>query len=387
MFKGTFNAGRAAYLLMAGTLTSCGYIRLIDYNPKNGFATATPHPSSQTFLVTTNMTSSDMSVYLFNAANGSLSFPLTITRPMFYGPAAIVFESSGKFAYVDNVSGYTVSAYSIDPATGNFNELAGSPYAVGTVPLGLAIDPLGKFIFVGNSDSTAYSIMVFNRDAVTGKLAGQVPGSPFTSVKGAVYHSIAIDPTGQFLYCAENGNNTIEAFSIAANGALTPLATPRYSVGGNPIPLVMSPSGNHLYSTGYTSAGGVSGFVVNTVTGALTSIGPSVLAGTNPFAMTMDVSASHLFVANSGSNDLTRLNINALDGSLSASGSVPVGTAPWALTFDPSGNYLYVANHGANTISAFAYNSGTAALTPLAVPSYTSGAAPSSISFVTVPWP
>ena len=65
-----------------------------------------------------------------------------------------------QFAYVANEGGNTVSAYSIG-AGGTLTPVPGSPFATGTKPLAVAVDPKGKFAYVANYDDntvSAYSI-------------------------------------------------------------------------------------------------------------------------------------------------------------------------------------------------------------------------------------
>jgi hypothetical protein len=47
-----------------------------------------------------------------------------------------------------------------------------------------------------------------------------VINSPFVAVSAPV--SVAVDPTGKFAYVANLGGNNVSAYSIGANGALTP---------------------------------------------------------------------------------------------------------------------------------------------------------------------
>ena len=49
-----------------------------------------------------------------------------------------------KFAYVANAFDNTVSAYSIG-ADGSLTPVPGSPFATGTVPVSVAVDPSGDY--------------------------------------------------------------------------------------------------------------------------------------------------------------------------------------------------------------------------------------------------
>ncbi|MFH1147247.1 MAG: beta-propeller fold lactonase family protein [Pseudomonadota bacterium] len=55
-----------------------------------------------------------------------------------------------------------ISAYSINAGTGALTAVAGSPFATGSQPTSIAVDPTGKFVYVGGdwSGVSAYSINV-----------------------------------------------------------------------------------------------------------------------------------------------------------------------------------------------------------------------------------
>jgi DNA-binding beta-propeller fold protein YncE len=54
----------------------------------------------------------------------------------------VAVDPTGKFAYVANAFGNNVSAYSIG-ANGALTPVTGSPFAAGTAPFSVAVDPTG----------------------------------------------------------------------------------------------------------------------------------------------------------------------------------------------------------------------------------------------------
>ena len=81
-----------------------------------------------------------------------------------------------RFAYVPNIFSNNVSAYTIDANTGALTAVVGSPFAAGTEPLAVTIDPTGKFAYVPNAGSD--NVSAYQIDANTGALTA-VAGSPF----------------------------------------------------------------------------------------------------------------------------------------------------------------------------------------------------------------
>ena len=91
-----------------------------------------------------------------------------------------------EFAYVANQGG-NVSAYRIG-ANGALTPLAGSPFTAGIDPLSVAVDPLGRFVYVANR--TSDNVSAYRIDA-NGVLT-PVPGSPFPA--GDIPDSVAFSP-------------------------------------------------------------------------------------------------------------------------------------------------------------------------------------------------
>jgi DNA-binding beta-propeller fold protein YncE len=145
-----------------------------------------------------------------------------------------------QFAYVANDSGNSVSAFSIG-ANGALTPVPGSPFAAGIGPLSVAVDPTGKFAYVLNVETPpdfingtvlAYSI------GANGALT-PVSGSPFAA--GSLPQSVAVDPTGKFAYVANGLSNNVSAFSIGANGALTPVTGSPFVAGTTPVSVAITP--------------------------------------------------------------------------------------------------------------------------------------------------
>ena len=67
------------------------------------------------------------------------------------GLASALAPLRAQFAYVTNFSDSNVSAYTIDPATGALTAIPGSPFSAGADPVSVAVDPSGKFVYVANN--------------------------------------------------------------------------------------------------------------------------------------------------------------------------------------------------------------------------------------------
>ena len=94
-----------------------------------------------------------------------------------------------------NLGSSNVSAYAIDAASGALKKVRGSPFVTGMGPIGLAVDPTGKFAYVGNGNSN--NVSAFAIDANTGALT-PVAGSPFRA--GHNPYGVTVDGKGKFVY-------------------------------------------------------------------------------------------------------------------------------------------------------------------------------------------
>jgi 6-phosphogluconolactonase len=55
-------------------------------------------------------------------------------------PISLAVDASGQFVYAANYNSNDISAYTVDAATGALAPVAGSPFAAGTQPHSIVID-------------------------------------------------------------------------------------------------------------------------------------------------------------------------------------------------------------------------------------------------------
>src|SRR5262249_52789898 len=116
--------------------------------------------------------------------------------------------------------------------------------------------------------------------------------------------------TPRFLYAANFsggvGAGTISAFTVnSSSGALTQVATSPFNAGTGPNGIGSDSAGQFVYVS--NQSGGVSGFVVDRNSGALTALnsGNPFSTGTNPVSVTVDPGAHFVYVANGGSSSIS----------------------------------------------------------------------------------
>jgi 6-phosphogluconolactonase (cycloisomerase 2 family) len=348
-----------------------------------------PPPHSVTvsgsFAYVANTGSNNISVYSINPSSGALT-TVGASVPAGTNPYSVTVDPSGQFAYVANMGSNNISVYSINPSSGALT--AGTPVAAGMAPssVTIAVTPLGwKFAYVANTGSN--NISVYRIDSGSGALT-EITGSPFAA--GANPYSVTVvliqSSEGQFAYVANYSSNSISAYKIDPNtGALTNPTT--VVAGTNPYFVTVDPSGNFAYVAN-TGSKNISAYTIDPNAGTLTaitgSLGSPFPAGTNPYFVTVAGTPSEgefAYVVNTGDNTISAYSIEPTTGALTTiGGAVAAGMNPYFVTVDPSGKFAYVANTGSKNISVYSIDM-YGELHAVGVP-VDAGMAPSSVTAV-----
>ncbi len=223
-----------------------------------------------------------------------------------------------RFSYVANNDDQTISAYTVDAASGRWRD--NGYYVGGVQPISLAIDPYDRWVYyVGYNQPYVYG---FSINASTGVLTPLPP----QSISGGVGPvQVVIDPLlGEYLYVIDEGGSSVEAFSI------------------------------------------------DPTSGALTQVGSAIPVGSEPFAGSMDVSGSYLYVLEYDA--IYSFQVDRNTGSLTSTGSVATGPAPASIAVDQANGCIYEANMF-STVSVYSASPTNGALTPLAGSPFTVGGA------------
>jgi 6-phosphogluconolactonase len=169
------------------------------------------------FAVAADLGLDELLVYRFDPTKGSLTAnepPFTRVNPG-AGPRHFAFRPDGKFAYVINEIGSTITALTWDAARGILTEIQ----TISTLPAGFSgrndcadvhVHPTGKFVYGSNRGHD--SIAVFSVDQAKGTLTSV----EYVSTQGKVPRNFGIDPTGSFLIAANQNSDNLVVFRIDA---------------------------------------------------------------------------------------------------------------------------------------------------------------------------
>jgi len=276
--------------------------------------------------------------------------------------------AQGNFVYTNDDRrpefGNTVSGFSVAP-DGRLTPVPGSPFPTGGIGSGGGFYSSNRLTIVGNflfaSNASTNDVSVFTIDPITGALT-PVAGSPFpTGGEGIAGISVSATPDGRFLMAANNTGiaHSITVFSIAADGALTPIAGSPFPTQSRPVGMKVTPNGKFLAVAEPWAEPEVQGmemFSIAAPDGALTSLGEFAPTGF-PSGVDVDCSTSFLYGGEaSKSTTVDAYNI-ALDGSLTPLAGSPfmpgVGSNSNVVLLSPDDKTLFVSNQESNTITVF----------------------------------
>jgi 6-phosphogluconolactonase len=235
-------------------------------------------------------------------------------------------------------------------------------FATLTVPLKSAAQEGHRLEFAYAVNQNANTVSGF-KVAANGALTPLATPSFLT---GNTPNGVAVDPRGRFMYVVNLLSNNVSGYAIAEDGTLNPVPGSPFPAGSGPGWITIDPTGRFVYVANCAALcsgsgqGNVSGYAINKSTGALVPVpGSPFTADQIPYAVTIDPTGGFAYVANYSSSTISVFKIDQCSGSLWASTtSVPTGgTHPISLALDPQGRFLYVPNTLSNNVSAFAVGS------------------------------
>ena len=373
----TLSASLAAVSLFVIVASGCGG------GGGGGDPDQPPPPSAVMYAYVANSESDSVSAYSIDAATGRLI--QVVGSPFATGDYPFgVAVASKRFVYVTNQQSDNVSGYSINAATGALTALPDSPVAAGSGPSFVTVHPSGKFLYVSNGKVD--NVSVYNINQTTGALT-VVAGSPFATGPGP--GSVAITQSGMFAYVPnEYGQTqTISAYTIDTNtGALTAVGAPVQAQ--SPRVARIHPSGKFLYVATSRIDHVVWGYTIDAVTGSLAAIGSPFPVPGGFFTDMAFHPAGTFIYGTKGSHALdsrvTSLAINQTTGALSAATEFSTGLWPAGAALDPSGRFLYVGSRGENNIYGYSIDAATGALIQVLGSPFAAGVQPSGIATVQV---
>ena len=300
-------------------------IAAVKYTPTFGYAT----------------NSGSNSITELSIASGGLTFITGSPLADSSGPQASVATSNGKFVYTGNSNG-SISEYKVG-STGALARIAGSPIKGLTNPTALVFSPYYNWLYA--MDPAASLVDVYTSNATTGKLTFFTSTGDSNNVQAA-----AVDPFGDFTLALETATNDVN-IGIPFTGFVGTIAT-----GLSPVAITIDPTSQFVYVAN-SGDNTVSAYTLSLASPYMTQIGSAVAAWTTPSAIVAEPYGRYLYVANSGDNTISAYSINAFTGALTPiTGTFSAPGEPVALSVSNDGRYLYVIEKSAGELQQFTIN-------------------------------
>jgi 6-phosphogluconolactonase (cycloisomerase 2 family) len=266
--SGTSSATLTEYALSSGTIGAQTAQKTLTVP---GYTSDTMVPTGITVLVNTSTVSGN-GVYVTAYDQSS------------YNPGGSA-SCSSNCAHPGWIFGFTVGTGGALTATAN------SPYEAGVMPSGIASAPTDLYLYATDYESNeliGYSILSNG----TLNLLG---GSGSTTATGNEPSAVVIDPRGLFVYVSNAGDDTVSAYAITlATGALTTVVNSSSNkTDTRPLAIAVDPAlGRFVFTANYLGSS-LSGFRLNSTSGALAATQATPYSTPDPTALVIVPHGNH----------------------------------------------------------------------------------------------
>jgi 6-phosphogluconolactonase len=319
-------------------------------------------------------------IYLLelNQETGALT-PISETHNI-DSPSFLTISPDNKYLYATSEVWLwpegTVTAYKIDPATGDLIYI-NKQATLGSINAYVSVDHSNRVVMVANYwDGQSAAVFPIRSDGGVAPASDSVlhPGSgPIADRQDRSHsHCIQADPTNRFVYISDLGIDKIMIYKLdAENGRLDPNTTPSLDLppGTGPRHFVFHPNGQFAYVIGELSSS-ITVLAVDSDTGSLKALQsvPALPEGVDPASshcsdIQVHPSGKFIYGGNRGHDSIVIYAVDNETGHLTYRGHQPTfGSTPRNFTIDPTGTFLLVGNQNSDTIVTFRIDLQTGAL-------------------------
>jgi 6-phosphogluconolactonase (cycloisomerase 2 family) len=204
------------------------------------------------YLYSANSGTATVSAFAIQLPSGTLASvgtPISAGAPTSgssNGTNVVTIDPTGRFLYATAPVSNSISEFSIAASTGALTALS-NPYAIAGPSSAepgassVVVVPAGTFAYATNQSLN--QIFAFTIDPTTGILADLHTSNPDSQAAntGTTPVALAVDPSGQFLFCVNSGSNDIDVYTINSDGTLTMVGATTIPSGGTmPTALVVT---------------------------------------------------------------------------------------------------------------------------------------------------
>ncbi len=301
------------------------------------------------------------------------TIPYTVPTSVFVG---LAYSPDGTHAYASGGGSEVVHTYDV---SSNGLLTASGDITIGTstqnpFPTGLSISPDGKMLYVANNLTNNVSIINTATKQIVGTVA--VGGYPYTTLTSS---------DGTTVYVSNWGDGTVSAIDTKTQAVTSTIA-----VGKHPNAMTFGPDGLLFVADANSDAISVidtgSNTVVRTISVSLYLHAPF---GSSPEGLAVSRNGQHLYVVNSGNNDVVEISLNGNQGPEKIEGEIPTAWYPSSVVVSNDDKTLFVTNakgRGAGPNDTGNYPNPTSA-TPATLNNYTGTMIVGTLSTISMPGP
>ena len=298
------------------------------------------------------------------------------------GPSVMAASPDRRTLYVGQRDGPAITAFGIDPKTGNLN-------ATGTAtqrhaPTFLAVDRTGRFMLVAYYQGGGAAVFRLAGDGTVG-----APSQEWLATATGA-HAIATDRSNRFAYVPHiarvqdnvleppkniAGPNTIMQFRFdAESGSLSPNSLPQVAQANlaGPRHYCFHPTLDLVYFSNEQGCG-VTSYRVDQSNGTLAALQtvstlPAGFDARNTCSQIhLTPSGRFLYVGNRGHNSIAGFRVASETGLLTSAGHAATESVPSAFCLDPEGKFLFAGGTASGRLASYRIDGDSGALIPLAV--------------------
>jgi len=319
-----------------------------------------------------------------NLETGSISKPILAAagdNPSF----VTILPDGRRLVAVEETNDYqgkssgSLASYIIDQSNGKLRLINRVP-TKGGAPCHISADPSGRHVFFANYVGGSVGSASVSNDGVLGltSFVQHKGSSVLPRQKSPHAHSIDLDPSGNFIVCADLGLDKLMTYKYdSSNGELTANDFPFAQVepGNGPRHFAFSNDGKYGYTNNEITSS-VTAFSFNPSSGkmdelhTLSTIPKEWAKKRNSTAeLLMHPSGRFLYCSNRGHDSIAVYALDPVAGKMSLVEVQVLGVkTPRGFGIDPSGQYLIAGGQNSNDVRVFRINAKSGELSPAGPP-------------------
>ncbi len=196
---------------------------------------------------------------------------------------------------------------------------------VGTYPIGVAVNPVTRKIYVTNEFSNTLSVISGSGNTVES-----------TIMVGHFPYGVAINPFNSRIYVTNRGSNTVSVIDGSTNTKLDNI-----TVQQSPVGIAIDPASDWIYVTNIDSN------TVSVIDGITDKIIANITTDKIPYGIALNPITKRVYVSNTGSNTVSVID----EITNKIIGTINVGENPVGIAVNPATNTIFVTNYSSNTVS------------------------------------